>query len=550
MKTAPLYRALKIPGTNRQAKVLTFEGVRAEESTRRSEYERTGQSKHNTTLNASPILFWNSVEVFLYLFKYNLPFNQAYREGYTRVGCVICPFSSDWNDMISNKCYKNELKPFLQRIENITSKSGVTDVQEYVKNGNWKRRAGGRGINFPSYLEVVSYKPDLIIQCTNPQKDVLTFLQAVGKFTFDGKNGELYYNDKIYTFSVVQKERVYTITFANTWQEPTFQGFIKRAINKAVYCINCEACEVECPTGALSIIPEANIDSKKCISCHNCITFHETGCITAKSLIVTGNIENPNNMKLISYNNFGLKEEWLSTFFDTYETYFTENLHGLHLKEQLPNFVKWLVQSEILNDSKAKQITAIGDVLRKNYSTNPFAVWEIIWINLSYNSPIAKWYKESNGWNITFADKDIEELVKRDYPNDSPRTIHNIVYALFRTFRESPIGKLGLCVATNEKLKYSKIPYENVSKQAVAYSLYKYAENTGTKVFKVSDLYDEENRQGIYREFGLSQKQFEKHLHTLNGDSNRILNADLNMGLEHITLRDDLDSTEVLKILF
>jgi len=32
MKTAPLYRMLKIEGTNKQARVLTFDGVRAEES--------------------------------------------------------------------------------------------------------------------------------------------------------------------------------------------------------------------------------------------------------------------------------------------------------------------------------------------------------------------------------------------------------------------------------------------------------------------------------------------------------------------------------------
>ncbi len=550
MKTAPLYRSLKIPGTNRQAKVLTFEGVRAEESTRRSEYERVGRSKHNTTLNASPILYWNSVEVFLYLFKYNLPLNQAYREGYTRVGCVICPFSSDWNDMISNKCYKDELKPFLSRIETITQKSGVPDVRDYVKSGNWKRRAGGRGIICQSDLEVVSYKPDLVLQCSKPQKSIFTFLQAVGKYTFDGKNGELNYKNKIYTFSVIEKNNVYTINFANTWQEPVFQGFIKRALNKAVYCINCESCEVECPTGALSILPVAKIDPKKCISCRNCLMFHDAGCITAKSLIVTGNIEKRNNMKLISYNNFGLKEEWLTTFFETYETYFTENTHGLHPKEQLPILVKWLVQAEILNDSKSKQLTVIGDLLRQKYKENPSMVWEIIWINLSYNSPIAKWYKETNGWNISFSDKDIEELVRRDYPNDNAKTIHNIVYALFRTFRESPIGKMGLCIETNEKQRYSKIPYENVSKQAVAYSLYKYAENTGTKVLKVSDFYDETNRQGIYREFGLTQSQFEKHLHTLNGESNRVLTADLNMGLEHITLRDDLNSEDVLKILF
>ena len=43
MKTAPLYRTLKIDGTNKQAKSLAFEGVRSEESVMRSNYERIGR---------------------------------------------------------------------------------------------------------------------------------------------------------------------------------------------------------------------------------------------------------------------------------------------------------------------------------------------------------------------------------------------------------------------------------------------------------------------------------------------------------------------------
>ena len=51
MKTAPLYRMLKTKD-NKQAKVLTFDGVRAEESTRRSNYGRIGKGvKHDTVVN-------------------------------------------------------------------------------------------------------------------------------------------------------------------------------------------------------------------------------------------------------------------------------------------------------------------------------------------------------------------------------------------------------------------------------------------------------------------------------------------------------------------
>jgi hypothetical protein len=70
-----------------------------------------------------------------------------------------------------------------------------------------------------------------------------------------------------------------------------------------------------------------------------------------------------------------------------------------------------------------------------------------------------------------------------------------------------------------------------------------------TKNLRISDFYQSENECGIFREFGLSQKFFEKNLHTLNSNANRVIIADLNMGLEHITLREDLTSDEVFKVL-
>ena len=116
MKTAPLYRGLKLED-NKQAKSLAFEGVRSEESAMRSNYARIGKGvKHDTVINARPILNWSTSEVFLYILKYELPINQAYRFGKPRVGCLICPFSSPWDDMIVNNKFRKELEPFLSRL--------------------------------------------------------------------------------------------------------------------------------------------------------------------------------------------------------------------------------------------------------------------------------------------------------------------------------------------------------------------------------------------------------------------------------------------------
>lgn len=122
MKTAPLYRMLKVDG-NKQAKVLVFDGVRAEESLRRESYQRIGKGKHTFVYNAHPILAWNSTEIFLYIFRHNLPINYAYRVGKARVGCLICPFSTSWDDMIINRVYGQELKPFVDRLRTYSRKS-------------------------------------------------------------------------------------------------------------------------------------------------------------------------------------------------------------------------------------------------------------------------------------------------------------------------------------------------------------------------------------------------------------------------------------------
>lgn len=556
MKTGPLYRMLKTED-NKQAKVLTFDGVRAEESTRRSGYSRIGKGvKHSTVINASPILYWNSCEIFLYLFKYNLPINPAYRNGMTRVGCLICPFSSEWNDMVSNQRYHESLKPFLSRIENITKASGVQDVQDYIKQGNWKRRAGSREMHFPSFMQIKEHKPHITFTLTKPQKDPFTWLEAVGKnqisISEDGKiKGELRFDKNTYKFDGTIKDDTVKVTFYNTFQSPLMQGYLKRVFYKSTYCIDCSVCEVECPTGALTILPTPRIDADKCAHCQKCLMFHEHGCIAAYSLAETGiqgSVKTNNNMKLVSYNNFGMNSDWTDYFFSSYETYFDDNSHGLNPKEILPNFVKWLVQAGILNDTKNKQITEVGKKLAESYIDMPDVVWQVIWINLTYNSPIAKWYKEAIDWGSQFTQADIEELLKSDYPDVSPKTAHNILYALFRTFRESPIGEMGQLISES-KQHYKKECQTDLTNIAVAYSLYKYAEYKNIRSMRVTDIYAADNKAGIYKEFGIAKSDFVDILRSLNSETNRLIVAELNMGLDNITLRDDITSEDVLKLM-
>lgn len=557
MKTAPLYKLLKeVNKFDKQPKTLTFDGVRAEESDTRSHYRRIGKGvKHHGVINASPILNWSQIEIFIYIFTYNLPLNPIYRLGFTRAGCLICPFSSTWNDRLSKIYYNDNLSPFLNRITKAVEKSGVKDIREYIKDGKWKLRAGGRDIICNSNLEIITTSPDFKAVLTAPKESFFKWLWVLGEFkTTIVKNttiGEINFKDSVYKFKVIQEDNKNSLTviFEGIGNAISFQGQLKRVLYKATYCIHCEACEVECPTGALEINQVIRIDKSKCIHCHKCLNFNEKGCIVANSVSITGGNINMKNGKVSinRYNNFGLREEWLDKYLTSLDD-FSESDHGLNRKEQVPPLYKWLTDAEIY-DLKVKKTTQLGNLLATKHLQKPIEVWEIIWINLTRNSPITSWFCKKLPWGCEHSLDDIYLLIQNDYPDYSKPTLKNAFYSLCNTFNNSPLGST-IGIGIQEKNLIIKKPYENVSNVAIAYSLYRFAEDKKRYNFKVSDFYGENVSDGIYKEFGISRTRFENALRSLNNDTNKILSADLNMGLEHITLREDLSSFDVLKLIF
>lgn len=551
MKTAPLYRMLKIEGTNKQARVLTFDGVRAEESLRRSDYERIGKAvKHNTAINARPILNWSTTEIFLYLFKYELPINKAYRQGHARVGCIICPYSTSWDDMICNSLNKKELEPFLSRIEKSAKNGGIKDVANYVKERKWKLRASGNYMDsIQSSIAFESISPDLIARIDGAQQSIETWLPTIGAYTLNKSKeqyqGQLRFGNDVYDFNV-------TFTKNNNLTFKLFKAYdanliklIRRVLYKTTYCINCEVCEVECPTGALSVYPNVFIDNNKCVHCHKCLNFHDNGCMVANSLALTTN----NNMKAKSgidrYNTFGLKEEWLDLFFADPDAYW--NNHGLGTK-QVPAMKNWLKDAEII-DAK-NNLTELGKCLASIYVDQPQLVWEILWINLVHNSFITKWLAVATTKNRLFSKSLLKEMIQQEFPNVySERTVKNAIDAAINTLKNTPIGVDFGQLEEVDKENYKRNSYEGLSMEALAYSIYKYSELLNTKMLRVSDFYDLNSENGFFVEFGIGKSAVEKILRTLNSQTNRILVAELNMGLDHITLRDDLNSLQVLELL-
>ncbi|MBQ7423400.1 MAG: phosphoadenosine phosphosulfate reductase family protein [Prevotella sp.] len=568
MKTAPLYRLLKeVALIGRQPHVLSFIGTRAEESLRRSTYLKVAKdAKHTNVINVSPILEWSTTEVWLYLFLNDLPINDAYRKGLGRVGCIVCPFGSDWNDYLCNHVFPETAAPFIGKIRELVRKRGVKDVDSYIKTGNWKIRAGGKGGETRSKVSIIStaQAPDFKALLTYPKENVFEWLKVMGPSSWEQKDnvhiGQIRYNRTIVDIRLTfdDKNQTILVDVPNIAINPQFISHLRRILNKVVYCVHCELCEVECPSGALNVVPIVKVDENKCIHCRRCLDFKDDGCISANSLKQAEGIKTiskkDKKTTINRYNNFGFREKWLQFYLEHVDTFFENDEHGINKENQMNPFLNWMRDSDILKPG-SKDITEIGKLFAEKYSLKPETVWELIWINLTYNSEICNWYAGSINYSLPYKKTEIEAKMDMDPALDmyGSSVKKNALGALQNAFVSSPLGnKLQVGIISKDdsnKPVFSRMPHNNLSLVAVAYSLYRYAERQKRYLLTVSEFYDDKQKEGFYRQFGIDRDVLERQLISLQEESNHVLRAELNMGLDNIILREDLTSVDVLKLM-
>ena len=539
MKTAPLYNSFKQHETKRQNRILTFDGVRSEESIKRAGYQRTGKGKHTGVFNAHPIIDWNSAEVMLYLFERELPINKSYRDGKARVGCIICPFSTAWDDMIVQRTYPNELQPFTERIVCWAKLSGIKDTADFLKERRWKLKTLGNKV--ASQVEMVQNGQQLTATISHASTPLLTWLNTIGDVSFADGSGELRYDGEVYPFTIRREDgsvTSFSIFFANNTR---LLYYLKRVLNKSAYCVRCEVCTAECPTGALDVLSGEIVNPKLCIKCHKCLDFHDQGCIAADSIRMVNFATKKMNSILSAYRKFGLREEWVSEYFASPESFWDANYLGSAMVDSAK---RWMKDAEVIDDKN--QISEFGEVLHGLYEDYPDMVWELMLVGLSYNSFIVNWFVNNVNINQHYDKKSLlDELI--EVPHEASNTTReNALIAIIDMFNHSPLGET-MGMGVREGKLYIRREYKDVSHAAIAYCLYRYAERYGVKSLRVSDFYTGECENGPMQIFGLTRDGFEKILREINSSSNRVLVAELSMGLDHITLREDIDSSNVVR---
>lgn len=297
-------------------KVLTFYGIRRSESTSRSKYERSSEGeKISKQLVASPIIDWIDYDIWLYILSTKIDFNDAYRLGYTRVGCWCCPNNSQWSQFLASVYMPELYEKFYDILYRFAVKMGKDDPAEYVINGGWKARQGGAGIELSKNV-AINFKP-----CATDSKSfnyilnkpiteqLYELFKPFGILNFDmGKSrlGEVYVLDFKTKLPIIKlqgrlgtnelKISILNTPIANRTKIAEIELKFKCQITKYQLCAGCHACENACKHNAIKLIKNGEsdcdyryeIDENKCVHCFDCINHYTGGCYMRRVLLPRG----------------------------------------------------------------------------------------------------------------------------------------------------------------------------------------------------------------------------------------------------------------------
>ncbi|KGN00918.1 phosphoadenosine phosphosulfate reductase [Clostridium novyi A str. 4570] len=294
-----------------KTRLLTFYGIRRSESLSRSKYDKVSESPKITKQRvASPIIDWQEFDIWLYILSTGIDFNDAYRLGYSRVGCWCCPNNSDWAQYLSSIYMPTQYNIWRNFLIEFAKKVGKPDPEIYVDQGKWKARQGGNGLKLSKNV-FVSFKPCALEESSfnyelkKPiSEDIYEFFKPFGWINKEMGNkrlGEVYVVDKnnnpiirlqgkkgnnILKVSILK----YPIAGAKHIRDARLK--IECQLTKFQMCLGCLACESICKINAIKLKKHEDsskfiyeIDNDKCIRCGECINHFDGGCYMRKVLI-------------------------------------------------------------------------------------------------------------------------------------------------------------------------------------------------------------------------------------------------------------------------
>lgn len=245
---------------------------------------------------------------------------------------------------------------------------------------------------------------------------------------------------------------------------------------------------------------------------------------------------------LNSFADHAPKRDWLVSFFELKENFFTEHTLGPMMYDMFRRFLR----DAGLNEKN--HFTDFAELI-SNIGWETDAALGLILVNLALENPQIGWYISNMDIGYFYERKQIEEmLISLDV---KPKDAKSIAKA-YKRIVETPIGTVlnfGYVTDEGDMVRTKCSVSDN---RVVLYALYKFAEKCNLdKEFNVSYLYDEDvERAGIspVRIFGLyDEEKFRSTLLGLSSAYPEFINATFTNDLQTITLRDKT-SDDVLSL--
>lgn len=565
---------------------MAFTGVRGDESLSRSEYDAISYGgKHSGQYSCHPILEWNTAELFLYIYENGLTFNNAYKKGNTRAGCLVCPMSQGKHDYMKYKNYPDDTDLFINKIITTSGKNfSKENYDRFVEQGYWRTRKSGRELNFghdKHVFEIVKGQNVITVQKKNEYWK--EWAKTIGQVTSlgDGEfsiacEGKSY---AIRTISTQEGGEQFTFpNIENSKSDIKFLSLFKSVIIKSVYCVNCGYCAAECKSGCIDMANGVHISNqcKHCFSCHDiyshCLRYNSIkNRIGAK--VMTG---------LDRYYSFGIKENWLRVYFD-YEgtsSFWKSDGDGEVPNKKKDAFLNFVKDAGLVDEDKSLKGKEYKYI---KYKPNKFAekmfslgvddesMWAYLMCNLVYaeDSEEFRWFIKNIPFSETSTPESIKLRLDEVMENDkSGLGKRNICDALKSFLIKTPFGKqlgLGSVIDYEEKVSsngretitlnyFVRGSWKNPDEKVILYALYKFAEACGNyRQFTLTRLLDTSvESAGISptQIFGLNRETMEKILNGLTFNYSDLIEARFTLGLDNITLKSDKTANEILNELF
>ena len=307
-KTGPITRTIN--ALFRDKSILTFYGIRKNESVSRSKYNRTeddaGSVKILKQKVASPIFYWCDGDIWLYMLAEHVDFNDAYKLGYDRVGCWCCPNNNERSQFLAKIYMPEQFENWRSFLIDFAKSVGKPDPENYVDGGFWKARQGGNGLKASEnikikYTNCTAEDHAKIYSLNRPIEDYFyNMFTPFGKVSKElGKKiiNEVIVLDirtnvpiiSIQPFTNENYKYAVKIKTMNVEKHDDLQRMISYQIRKYNACMRCLKCESVCRFGAITITPdEYKIDENKCKRCKACVSASilTGGCLMNRYLSI------------------------------------------------------------------------------------------------------------------------------------------------------------------------------------------------------------------------------------------------------------------------